>query len=198
MTEFWSHLRTYKTTGRLSRLHSCLNSLHVKGTHCLAVLAMGGLIPVDRGGPLAIHRPWAVKCVLRTSKTSEAAPSQAMVAFHAVNCAMGPAPASAPVVKLHLALGISWTESEFAKWGFHFVLALNVLLLQLGMDPHLFAEVILGLHWAPNPICGQRDRCFWKVVLAAKYPVKMQSSSQTKDLIKDHFSFMAFFTTTAV
>lgn len=80
----------------------------------------------------------------------------------------------------------------------NFVLALNVLLLQLGMDCHLFAEVILGLHWAPHPICGQRDCCFWKVILAAKYPVKMESSSQTKDLIKDHFSFMAFFTTPAV
>lgn len=79
-----------------------------------------------------------------------------------------------------------------------FVLALNVLLLQKGMGPHLLPEVILGLHGAPNPISGHRDCCFWKAILVAECPVKMQSSSQTKDLIKDHFAFTAFFTTTAV
>lgn len=79
-----------------------------------------------------------------------------------------------------------------------FALALNVLLLQMGTGPHLLAEVILGLHGAPNPICGQGVCCFWKAIPVAKCPVKMQSSSQTKDLIKDHFSFTACFTTTAV
>lgn len=52
---------------------------------------------------------------------------------------------------------------------------------------------ILGLYGVPNQIFWQRDCCFWKAVLIAKYPVKMQNSSQTKDLIKDHFSFTAFF-----
>lgn len=52
---------------------------------------------------------------------------------------------------------------------------------------------IWGLYGAPNQIIWRRDCCFWKAVLIAKYPVKMQNSSQTKDLIKDHFSFTAFF-----
>lgn len=59
-------------------------------------------------------------------------------------------------------------------------------------------EVILEPYRTPNPVYGQRDCCFWKAILDAKCPVKIQNSSQTKDLIKDYFSFKAFFTTTAV
>lgn len=233
--EVWSQLRTYKTTGRLSSLHSHLNLLQEKGVHCLAILTVDGLGPADRCGPSAIHRPWAVKCVLRASSSSEVAPSQATVALHTVHCAVGPAPASVPAVKPHTGSGHHLGRERVCKLGFPFaesktvtekaalgsllhltfpltssvikavkdqgrgdgklifVLAVNILLLQMGIGPHLLAEVIFGLHGAPNPICGQRYCCFWKAILVAKCLVKMQSSSQTKDLIKDHFSFTASF-----
>lgn len=101
-----------------------------------------------------------------------------------------------------LPLGIIWVErmrwqnGGSVCWKQNCNRAKN--LLHFTFLPSNALKDIWGLYGAPNQIFWRRDCCLWKAVLIAKYPVKMQNSSQTKDLIKDHFSFTAFFTIAAV